>query len=149
MQSATSSEEFPVIARIGRSGFATEIAAGDHLLRADEPVVAGGTATGPTPYDYLLAALGTCTAMTLRTYADRKGWPLEGVVVRLRHSRIYAQDCADCETRDGKVDVIDRRIELQGALDAAQRENLLRIADRCPVHRTLSAEIKVRTEAAG
>jgi putative redox protein len=147
MEHASESEKFAVTARIGRTGFATEIEAGGHRLRADEPVAAGGTASGPTPYDYLLAALGACTAITLRMYADRKGWPLEGLVVQLRHSRVHAEDCADCETKTGKVDVIERRIELQGPLDSAQRQALMQIADRCPVHRTLSSEIAIRTQS--
>lgn len=136
------------IARIGREGFATRIEARGHALVADESAVVGGTDQGPNPYDYLLAALGACTAMTLRMYAQRKGWPLEGAVVKLRHGRVHAQDCADCETKIGKIDVIERVIELQGALDAEQRERLLQIADRCPVHRTLSSEIKIRTQLA-
>jgi putative redox protein len=148
MEHASESEEYAVTARIGRAGFATEIDSGGHRLRADEPVAAGGTASGPTPYDYLLTALGACTSITLRMYADRKGWPLEGVVVQLRHRRVHAEDCADCETKTGKVDVIERRIELQGPLDSAQRDDLMRIADRCPVHRTLSSEIKIRTQPA-
>jgi putative redox protein len=149
MQSAPEgNDSFSVTARIGDTGLATDIEVGGHALRADEPTAAGGTETGPNPYDYLLTALGACTAMTLRMYADRKGWPLQGVVVHLRHSRVHAEDCADCETKSGKIDVIERRIELQGTLDAAQREGLMRIADRCPVHRTLSSEIKIRTQAA-
>ncbi len=148
MASASEANDFQVTARVGRAEFATEIEAGGHTLHADEPATAGGTDTGPSPYDYLLSALGACTAITLRMYANRKGWPLEGVVVQLRHSRVHAEDCADCETKVGKIDVVDRRIELQGPLDAAQREGLMKIADRCPVHRTLSSEIKIRTQAA-
>jgi putative redox protein len=139
------SHEGNVSARIGREGLVTEIAAGEHRLLADEPVSAGGSGQGPTPYDYVLAGLGACTAMTLRMYATRKGWPLEGVAVHLRHGKVHAQDCADCETRIGRIDVIERVIELAGPLDAEQRERLLQIAERCPVHRTLSSEIKIRT----
>lgn len=131
----------------GPSGLAVRVEAAGHVLAGDEPLSLGGTATGPSPYDFLLAGLGSCTVMTLRLYADRKGWPLLGVVVRLRHGRIHAADCADCETTGhaGKIDVIERDIELRGELDAEQRQRLLEIADRCPVHRTLTNEIKIRT----
>ena len=94
----------------------------------------------------LLMALGSCTSMTLRIYANRKAWPLERVIVRLRHSRIYAADCVECETKEGRIDRLERRIELRGALSAEQRQRLLEIADKCPVHRTLKSEIDIRTE---
>ena len=136
-----------VVATIGAAGYATDLVAGGHRLRADEPSAYGGTDTGPSAYGYLLAALGACTATTLRMYADRKGIPLQGVSVRLRHARIDAEDCADCESRHGKVDVIDCTIELRGPLDAAQRARLMQIADHCPIHRTLLNEIKIRTHA--
>jgi len=129
----------------GEGRFAQEIAAGRHRLTADEPADYGGGDSGPTPYDLLLAGLGACTTMTLRMYADRKGWPLERAEVRLTHRKIHAQDCADCETREGRIDRIDRRLILQGPLDAAQRGKLLEIADKCPVHRTLTGEIKIDT----
>jgi putative redox protein len=128
-----------VLVRTG-GGFYTEITAGKHTLAADEPASVGGTDKGPTPYDYLLGALGSCTAMTLRMYADRKEWPLDSVTVRLSHGKIYADDCANCETETGKIDRIEREIELEGDLDDAQREKLLEIADKCPVHRTLTSE---------
>lgn len=128
-----------VLVRTG-GGFYTEITAGKHTLVADEPSGVGGTDAGPTPYDYLLGALGSCTAMTLRMYADRKEWPLDSVTVRLSHGKIYADDCANCETETGKIDRIEREIELEGDLDDAQREKLLEIADKCPVHRTLTSE---------
>lgn len=139
--------EGEVLVSGGSSGLAVRVEAGGHLLAGDEPLGLGGTATGPSPYDFLLAALGSCTVMTLRLYADRKGWPLQGVAVRLRHGRVHAADCADCETTGhaGKIDVIDRDIELLGELDGEQRQRLLEIADRCPVHRTLTNEIKIRT----
>lgn len=134
-----------VIARLGPSGLGTDIEAGSHRLRADEPVGSGGEDSGPSPYDYLLSALGACTAMTMRLYAGRKGWPLTGVEVKLRHSRIHAEDCVDCEHKTGRIDVIDRAIELRGDLDEEQRLRLLQIAEHCPVHRTLAGEVKIRT----
>jgi putative redox protein len=130
-------------------GFTQEIAAGPHRLHADEPVSAGGTDSGPNPYDLLLASLGSCTSMTLAMYARRKGWPLEGVVVRLRHSRVHAADCADCETRAGMLEVIERDIALTGPLGPEQRARLLEIANRCPVHRTLTSRIEIRTTLSG
>ena len=126
-------------------GFAQEIVVGDHRLLADEPAAMGGTDTGPGPYDLLLAALGSCTSMTIALYARRKQWPLEAVRVRLRHSKIHAADCADCETKVGMLDRIERDVELVGSLDGEQRARLLEIADKCPVHRTLSSEIVIRT----
>jgi uncharacterized OsmC-like protein/alpha/beta superfamily hydrolase len=130
----------------GNGRFAQEIAAGRHRFAADEPADYGGDDSGPTPYDLLLAGLGACTTMTLRMYAERKGWPLDRAEVRLTHEKIHARDCADCETRDGRIDRIDRRLKLEGPLEAAQREKLLEIADKCPVHRTLTGEIKINTE---
>ena len=138
-----------VVVRGGAQGFAQEITAGPHRLTADEPQAAGGGDTGPDPYALLLASLGSCTSMTIGLYARRKQWPLEGVTVRLRHSRIHAKDCADCETREGTLDRIDREIELAGPLSAEQRQRLLAIADRCPVHRTLVSEIDIRTQLRG
>jgi putative redox protein len=129
-------------------GFAQEIVAGPHRVLSDEPREAGGTDTGPNPYDFLLAALGSCTSMTLAMYARRKQWPLQSVRVTLHHSKIYAADCESCETREGRVDSIERQIELVGPLDDAQRARLLEIADRCPVHRTLTSEIDIRTRLA-
>ena len=127
------------------AGFAQEISVGRHRLTGDEPISDGGTDTGPTPYDLLLAALGTCTSMTLAMYARRKRWPLEAVTVRLRHSKIHAADCADCETTEGLLDHIDRDVELSGALSEEQRARLLEIAETCPVHRTLTSEIHIQT----
>jgi uncharacterized OsmC-like protein/esterase/lipase len=134
-----------VVVRTGKVGYQTEITANEHHLIADEPVSVGGANTGPTPYDYLVAALGACTSMTLRMYSDRKQLPLDGAVVRLRHRKIHATDCAECATKEGTVDVIDREIELLGSLDEPQRKRLLEIADRCPVHRTLHSEILVKS----
>jgi putative redox protein len=122
-----------------------EIMSGPHRFLADEPVRVGGQDTGPGPYDLLLAGLGACTAMTLRLYAERKDLPLERATVRLTHDKIHAEDCAECETRAGTIDRIDRRITLEGALSEDQRKNLMAIADKCPVHRTLKSEIDIRT----
>lgn len=129
----------------GLGRLAQHLRMGRHLALADEPTSAGGGDQGPNPYDYLLAALGACTSMTLRMYAEMKQLPLERVQVRLRHRRIHAQDCAECATREGKVDEIERRIELVGPLDESQRQRLLQIAERCPVHRTLQSEIRIVT----
>lgn len=133
---------------IGRDRYRTVIRARGHTLLADEPQDVGGANAGPTPYDYLSAALGTCTAITLRMYADNKQWPLDAATIRLTHSKIHAADCADCETRAGRVDRIERVITLQGDLDAEQKQKLLEIADKCPIHRTLESEVKVRTRLA-
>lgn len=137
------------VAETRTARYQCEVTSGPHRLLADEPASVGGTDTGPNPYDLLLASLGSCTAMTLRMYADRKGWPLERATVDLRHSKVHAADCADCETREGKVDVIERAIRIDGPLDDAQRARLLEIADMCPVHRTLHGEIVVRTRLEG
>lgn len=137
--------EGDVRAETESGSFRTEVRAGRHLLLADEPPRVGGTDLGPTPYGFLLGALGSCTTMTLQMYAQRKKWPLHKAVVQLRHDRIHAEDCADCESGSGKIDVIERDLELIGPLDDAQRERLLEIADRCPVHRTLMNEKKIRT----
>ncbi|WP_420996753.1 alpha/beta fold hydrolase [Cupriavidus sp. 30B13] len=133
-------------AHIGK--YQQRIAAGPHRLVADEPVSFGGLNGGPAPYDLLLAGLGACTSMTMRMYADRKGWPLEHVAVSLRHEKIHAADCADCATTEGKIDWIEREITIQGPLDDAQRAALMEIADKCPVHRTLHSEVVIRTHAA-
>jgi putative redox protein len=133
-----------VVVRGSATGFAQTISVANHRLTADEPKEVGGTDTGPGPYELLLAALGSCTSMTVALYARRKRWPLESVTVRLRHSRIYAQDCANCETQAGKLDQIERQVELIGQLDDAQRSKLLEIADKCPLHRTLASGIVIR-----
>jgi uncharacterized OsmC-like protein len=134
-----------VVVHGSAEGFPQEITVGRHGLIADEPVAVGGTDTGPSPYDLLLAALGACTSMTVSLYARRKQWPLEGVTVRLRHSRIHAADCGECETKDGRLDRIERDVELHGALTEEQRARLLDIASKCPVHKTLTSEIDIRT----
>jgi putative redox protein len=134
-----------VIVRGTGEGLAQEIVAGSHRFFSDEPARAGGTDTGPTPYDLLLASLGSCTSMTIAMYARRKQWALQRVTVRLRHSRVHADDCAACETRDARLTVIEREIAVDGTLDADQRARLLAIANRCPVHLTLSSQIDIRT----
>ena len=132
----------------GEGRFAQRLLDGRHRLLADEPVDAGGDDRGPGPYELLLMALGACTAMTVRLYVDRKKWPLTRIAVRLRHGRIYARDCADCETEEGMLDQIERVIELEGPLDAEQKQRILEIAEKCPVHRTLTSEIKIRSRLA-
>jgi uncharacterized OsmC-like protein/alpha/beta superfamily hydrolase len=136
-----------IVEETGEGTFTQRIAAGPHMLRADEPESVGGLDSGPGPYDLLLAGLGACTSMTLRMYAERKGLPLERTRVTLTHDKIHAADCADCETREGKIDRIERRIQMTGDLTAEQRARLLEIADKCPVHRTLHSEIVIATEA--
>lgn len=127
----------------GSGAYTVEVTAGGHRWRADEPRDVGGDDAGPNPYQMLLAALGACTAMTLRMYAQRKQWPLRRATVTLHHEKIHARDCADCETREGRIDRIERRLELEGDLDAAQRRRLAEIADKCPVHRTLQGEVRI------
>lgn len=134
-----------VVVHGSAAGFAQEIIVGSHRLVADEPVAAGGADSGPSPYDLLLAALGSCTSMTVAMYAGRKAWPLESVTVRLRHSRIHAVDCAECETKEGMLDRIERDLQFAGTLTEEQRAKLLEIASKCPVHRTLVSEIDIRT----
>ncbi len=136
-----------VVVRGSSAGFAQEIIAGQHRIAADEPVAAGGTDTGPSPYDFLLAALGSCTSITVGMYARRKGWPLEEVTVNLRHTKIHASDCAECETKEGILDRIERDIHFAGSLTDEQRSKLLEIANKCPVHRTLTSEIVIKTRA--
>jgi uncharacterized OsmC-like protein len=129
-------------------GFTQKIVVGPHRLVADEPKGVGGNDEGPTPYDLLLAALGSCTSITVTMYARRKSWPLQGVTARLRHSRIHATDCAECETKEGKIDRIELDIEFAGPLSDEQRSKLLEIAEKCPVHRTLVSETNIRTRVA-
>lgn len=137
-----------VVSETGEGKFQQRVEVGPHHFLADEPVRAGGLDTGPSPYELLIAGLGACTAMTLRLYAGQKSLPLTGVSVTLRHSKIHAADCATCETKEGRLDRIDRTIALDGPLDDAQRARLLAIADKCPVHRTLTSEIEIRTALA-
>jgi putative redox protein len=126
------------------AGLTTSIVANGHALSADEPrTVPGGHDSGPSPYGLLLASLGACTAMTLRLYAERKGWPLEAVRVDLWHDRTHARDCQECESESGVIDRIDLSLELDGPLDPEQRARLFEIAGRCPVHRTLTSETRI------
>ena len=138
-------EDAAVRVRIGATGLRAEVSARGHAFAADEPAALGGTETGPTPYDLVAAALGTCTAMTLRLYADRKGWPLDGVDVHLTHARVHALDCAACEGHPRGMDEVTRVVTLRGPLSDEQRARLLEIADRCPVHETLVRGIRVVT----
>ncbi len=132
-----------VVVRGNVAGFTQEINAGTHRFFSDEPPDVGGENAGPSPYELLAAALGACTSMTIGMYARREHWPLASVIVRMRHSKIHAVDCANCETKDAMLDRIDRDIELIGDLTAGQREKLLEIADKCPVHRTLTRGMKI------
>jgi uncharacterized OsmC-like protein/esterase/lipase len=134
-----------VVSETRRGRFEQDVSIGRHRLLADEPVSAGGLDSGPNPYDLLLAGLGACTSMTLRLYAERKSLPLDRVSVWLSHSKVHAADCESCETKEGMIDRIERAITLEGELDDDQRARLLEIADKCPVHRTLTSEIEIRT----
>lgn len=138
-------ENTTLVIEKGEGKFLQDINTSGHALIADEPSSVGGTNRGPTPYDLLVSGLGACTSMTIRMYADRKKWPLDGVAVKLRHQKIHAQDCAECETKTGKIDSIDKEIELKGELSAEQKTRLLEIADRCPVHQTLHNHVQIRT----
>ncbi len=145
---AGSAAKARVVVRGGATGFTNQITLRRHQLVADEPESVGGADAGPNPYDLLLAALGACKSMTLRMYADRKKWPLEGVEVRLEHAKIHAEDCAACETQTGKIDQIRAAIRIEGPLDEAQRARLIEISERCPVHRTLTSEIEILSSEA-
>lgn len=144
MTDEASPEGAVTVSEAGTGKYTQQIRARNHRLVADEPRPIGDDA-GPTPYDLVLAGLGSCTSMTIRMYADRKGWQLGNVRVTLRHSRIHAKDCADCETTKGFIDQIDRVIELSGDLDDTQRQRLLDIAEHCPVHQTLKSEVRITT----
>src|SRR5256885_12858153 len=134
-----------VVVRGGAKGFVQEISAGRHHLVADEPVASGGTDRGPGPYDLLMAALGACMSMTIALYARTRKWPLETVVIRLSHSRIYAKDCLECVVReDTRLDRISTEVQLSGALTADQERKLMGVAHKCPGHRTLISHIDIR-----
>ena len=144
----TGTKPADVVVHGNASGFLQEIVSGAHQLRADEPVDVGGSGAAPGPYDYVLVGLGACTSMTVGLYARTKKWPLENISVSLRHSRIHAKDCAECETKEGMLDRIDVEIGLSGALTPEQRAKLMEIAAKCPVHRTLKSEINIRLRTA-
>ncbi|UGA45381.1 bifunctional alpha/beta hydrolase/OsmC family protein [Bradyrhizobium quebecense] len=137
-----------VVQETRASKFQQTVTTGPHRMLADEPVAVGGQDSGPGPYDFLLTGLGACTSMTMRMYADRKSLPVDRITVTLQHNKIYAKDCEECETRDGMLDQIDRVIRIEGDLDADQRKRLMEIADKCPVHKTLTSEVRIVTQAA-
>jgi len=140
----SSSKPADVIVRGNAREFLQEVESGKHHLRADEPVAYGGTDAAPGPYEYLLTALGVCTSMTIGLYARKKQMPLENITVSLRHSRIHAKDCEECETKEGMLHRIDLDIELTGALTADQHSTLMAVGAKCPVHRALKSEIDIR-----
>jgi uncharacterized OsmC-like protein len=137
-----------VVVKSGPSRYGQNISVGPHGIQVDEPRDVGGNDEGPNPYELLLAALGACTSMTVRMYAERKQWPLQGVEVRLAHSRIHAEDCAECDTKQGMLDRIEAEITFIGDLSDEQRHRLMEIANICPVHRTLVSEVQIRTRLA-
>ncbi len=143
---ATAGNGWIIVTESGDGPYGQLVLDGRHVGTADEPAAVGGRDGGPGPYELLLSALGACTSMTLRMYAQRKGLPLERVLVRLKHSKVHAEDCADCESQTALLDHIDRQIELFGALDDTQRTRLMEIADMCPVHRTLGSRTHIRTQ---
>ena len=145
MQNLEVTLENEVAARTLSGAFRTELNAAGHSLVADEPGSVGGGGEGPSPYDLLSAALASCTSMTLMMYAKHKGIDLEAVTVRVRHNKIHARDCEDCETAVGRIDEFDRELVIVGDMSDEQRDRMVEIADRCPVHRTLHGEVKVRT----
>jgi putative redox protein len=138
-----------VTTRTGSGGFRTEMLVSGHPLVADEPETHGGSGQGPSPYDFLQAALGSCTTMTVQMYARRKQWPLEAAVVRLLHEKVHADDCVNCEERDRKIDRFERELDLIGPLSEEQRRRLLEIAEKCPVHRTLKESSIIVTRLHG
>jgi uncharacterized OsmC-like protein len=137
-----------IVVERGDGKFTQMMLDGEHVMLADEPQGAGGNDRGPSPYRLLLMALGACTSMTLRLYADRKRWPVERITVRLKHFRDYMADCKECEDKDAKMERIERVIRIEGALDDEQHARLLQIAEKCPVHRTLEARVKIESRLA-
>jgi len=148
MTTQTGKQTVHVVVRGTAANFQQEVTAGKHHFVADEPVSAGGGDAGPDPYDYLLTALGVCTSMTIGLYARRNRMPLENITVSLSHSRIYAADCEECETKQGMLDRIDVEVEMSGPLTAEQHTKLMQVAAKCPVHRTLTSEINIRLREA-
>ena len=144
MNTQESNKTADVVVHGSARSFKQDVVVGKHRLVGDEPVSAGGSDAGPDPYDYLLTALGVCTSMTVGLYARRKQMPLESITVSLWHSRIYANDCEECETKEGMLDRIELEVELTGPLNAEQHAKLMEIAAKCPVHRTLTSEINIR-----
>ena len=142
------SEGQVIVTEAGQGRFAQALLDGRHTVIADEPAAVGGGDLGPSPYAFLLMSLGACTSVTVRMYADRKGWPLERITVRLGHSRVHVNDCADCEKPAAYLDRIERVLEFSGGLDETQRERLKQIAESCPIHKTLSHGIQIHTELA-
>jgi uncharacterized OsmC-like protein len=134
-----------VLVRSGPSRYVQSMSVGPHVLQADEPSEYGGNDVGPNPYELLLAALGACTSMTVRMYAERKQWPLEGVQVNLSYAKIHAEDCAECETKIGMVDRIELAVSFTGDLSQEQQRKLMEIANKCPVHRTLVSRVEIAT----
>ena len=133
------------ISEAGAGNYTQAISNGRHEWTADEPATAGGRDQGPTPYELLCSAVGACVAITVRMYADHKGWPLESISVDVKHGRVHADDCADCETKKGMIDHLYKTVRLVGDLDDDQFARLMQVADRCPVHRTLTREIRIVT----
>jgi len=148
MATETDKQTAHVVVRGNAKSFQQEVTAGRHHLVADEPMSAGGGDAGPDPYDYLLSALGVCTSMTIGFYARRNRMPLENITVSLSHSRIYAADCVECETKEGMLDRIDVEVDLTGQLTSEQHAKLMQVAAKCPVHRTLTSEINIRLRSA-
>lgn len=146
MNSKTNRPQETIVTETKIGQFTQKINIGSHVLIADEPIINGGKDTGPSPYDFLLAALGSCTSMTLRMYAKLKKFPLEKIIVTLKHEKIHLDDCVGCENNNSKIDHIERLIELEGALSQEQRAQLLEIANKCPVHRTLTSKIIIMTK---
>ena len=147
MATQTDKQTVHVVVRGGAEDFRQQITAGKHDFVADEPASVGGGDAGPDPYDYLLTALGACTSMTIGLYARKRSWPLEKITVSLRHSKIHAKDCDDCETKEGRIDRIEMEIHLDGSLTDEQRAKLIEVAGHCPVHQTLTSEINIKTRA--
>lgn len=144
-----SKEKKIVHIHLGERHYKTTLTAGRHELLADEPESAGGKDMGPDPYDYLLMSLGSCTAITLQMYADRKKWPVEDIYVELRHFKDHADDCEDCDEKSAKIDKIEKELIIKGDLDENQLDKLLEISEKCPVNKTLKGTIEMKTTVSG